>query len=260
MQYYKPAEIAAALGISTSALRHYESRGAVPAPERAANGYRLFTELHLAYFRCLRAMNPGFGYKVTYDVLRCIQRADMDQALWLAGAEQAKLQEEKAAADQTLILLQDPGINIIKGKPVNPRMTIGEAAEIAGVKPSAIRHWEKEGLLTPLRNPENGYRIYTAVHLRQILLIRTLRRTVYFLERMKELVEAVEQHSLEKAKVVAEHALDRINQRNRQQYSGVHQLVELCFKAGLMGPEDTAAPSMSTYQGVKDKMDNPTPV
>lgn len=249
MQYYKPVEIASLLGISTSALRHYESWGVVPAPERAANGYRMYTELHLAYFRCLRAMIPGFGYKITYVVLRCIQQGNMDEALWLAGAEQAGLQEEKAAADQTLALLQDPEVSHIKGRPVSHLMSIGEAAEIAGVQPSAIRHWEKEGLLTPLRNPENGYRMYTAVHLRQILLIRTLRRTVYFLERMKELVEAVEQHSLEKAKEVTEHALGRIHQRNRQQYSGVHQLMELCAQAGLMRPEDTAAPSMSTYQG-----------
>ncbi|MNC25943.1 HTH-type transcriptional regulator CueR [compost metagenome] len=209
----------------------------------------MYTELHLAYFRCLRAMIPGFGYKITYEVLRNIQQGNMDQALWLTGAEQARLQEEKATADQTLALLQDPEISLIKGISVNHRMTIGEAAEIAGVQPSAIRHWEKEGLLAPLRNPENGYRMYTAVHVRQILLIRSLRRTVYFLERMKELVEAVGQHSLEKAKEVTEDALGRIHQRNRQQYNGVHQLVELCLKAGLMGPEDTASPSMSTYQG-----------
>ncbi|KWX86270.1 transcriptional regulator [Paenibacillus riograndensis] len=249
MQYYKPVEIASMLGISTSALRHYESWGVVPAPERAANGYRMYTELHLAYFRCLRAMIPGFVYKITYDVLRNIQQGDMDQALWLAGAEQARLHGEKAAADQTLALLQDPKISRLKGRPVSHRRSIGEAAAIAGVQPSAIRHWEKEALLTPLRNPENGYRMYTAVHLRQILLIRTLRRTVYFLERMKELVEAVEQHSLDRAKEVTEHALGRIHQRNRQQYSGVHQLMELCAQAGLLRPEDTAPRSMSTYQG-----------
>ncbi|MBW7460074.1 MerR family DNA-binding transcriptional regulator, partial [Paenibacillus sepulcri] len=78
MRYYKPHEIARELHISTSALRHYESWGVVPIPERAANGYRLYTVVHLAYFRCLRTMFAGFGVAVTCDVLRHIQKSDMD--------------------------------------------------------------------------------------------------------------------------------------------------------------------------------------
>jgi Predicted transcriptional regulators len=49
---------------STSALRHYESWGIVPTPERTASGYRLYTEEHAAYFECFRAMRPGFGMDI----------------------------------------------------------------------------------------------------------------------------------------------------------------------------------------------------
>lgn len=62
MHYLKPKDIAKELQISTSALRHYESWGVVPSPERSENGYRLYTQTHLAYFRCLRAMF-GFGLR-----------------------------------------------------------------------------------------------------------------------------------------------------------------------------------------------------
>ncbi|WP_372007515.1 TioE family transcriptional regulator [Paenibacillus chitinolyticus] len=234
MEYYKPIDIARKLHISTSALRHYESWGVVPAPDRAANGYRLYTRMHLAYFRCLRAMFPAFGVGLSCEVLRHIQRGDMDGAFWLVSHEQSVLQHEKAVADKTLALLQDPELPILANKKLKSTMTIGEAASLAGVQDSAIRHWEKEGLLKPGRDPDNGYRIFTPMHIRQILLIRTLRRTVYFLDRMKDIVQAVEHQSIEKAKKVTEQALHSIHERNRQQFRAVSELVELCKEVGLM--------------------------
>jgi len=45
-------------------------------------------------------------------------------------------------------------------------MTIGEVAQIAGVKTSAIRHWEQEGLIQSRRNKENGYRVFTRTELK----------------------------------------------------------------------------------------------
>ncbi|WP_409340251.1 TioE family transcriptional regulator [Paenibacillus sp. MBLB4367] len=237
MHYYKPIEIARELSISTSALRHYEAWGVIPAPARSANGYRLYTKVHLAYFRCIRAMFPGFGVSISCDVLRHIQNADMDIAFWLVNKEQAILQHEKAVADQTLALLQDPELPLVANKKLKTHMSIGEAAALTNVQDSAIRHWEKEGLIKPERDPDNGYRIFTPMHIRQILLIRTLRRTVYFLENMKEIVQAVEHQSIEKAKKVTEDALFSIHQRNRKQFYGVHQLVELCKEVGLVVPE-----------------------
>ncbi|MGV2788586.1 MerR family DNA-binding transcriptional regulator, partial [Clostridium perfringens] len=116
MHYYKPKDIAEELHISTSALRHYESWGVVPPPARNEKGYRLYTQMHMAYFRCLRAMFPGFGYAVTYDVIRHIQKREMDEALWVVNGEQVKLLQEKNIADETLALLENPELNIIKDK------------------------------------------------------------------------------------------------------------------------------------------------
>lgn len=228
MDHFKPIEIARELQISTSALRHYESWGVVPAPARANNGYRLYTKVHLAYFRCLRAMFPGFGVPVTCEILRNIQNADMDGAFWLINKEQAKLQQEKVAADQTLELLQNLDFPAMTNKKPKNLMTIGETAAFTGVTTSAIRHWEKEDLLAPQRHPENGYRLFTPTDIRKILLIRTLRNNVYFLKRMKEIVLAVEHQSIEHAKQVTKDAIRSIHERNRHQFRGVHQLVELC--------------------------------
>lgn len=113
-------------------------------------------------------------------------------------------------------------------------MTIGEIAAFTGSAPSAIRHWEKEGLISPERDPENGYRLFSPVDARKILLIRTLRGTVYFLKSMKEIVQAVENQSIDKAKKITEQAISSINERNRQQYLGLHQLIELCKELNLV--------------------------
>ena len=40
-------------------------------------------------------------------------------------------------------------------------MNIKQAAEQSGVSARNIRYYEQAGLLTPARNPENEYRIYS---------------------------------------------------------------------------------------------------
>lgn len=179
-------------------------------------------------------MFPGFGVAVTCEVLRNIQNADIDAAFWLINKEQTSLQHEKTATDKTLELLENLRLPPLANRELKNLMTIGEAVAFTGVTTSAIRHWEKEGLLIPERDPENGYRLFTPLHIRKILLIRTLRNSVYFLKSMKEIVQAVDHQSIKEAKKVTENALQSIHQRNRHQFRGVHQLIELCEVHELM--------------------------
>lgn len=80
------------------------------------------------------------------------------------------------------------------------------------------------------------------------MLIRTLRTTVYYLDKMKELVQALEQNSVEKLKEVTVEAMVKIDRRNRQQFNGVHKLVELCVEAGFMdGSEVSLTLNRPTY-------------
>ena len=103
-----------------------------------------------------------------------------------------------------------------------------------GMRTSAIRHWEREGLIVPERDPANGYRLFMPVHVRQIMLIRTLHQSVYSLEKMKRIVQALERQSVEEAQKAAEEALRRINERNRKQYEGASELAALCRELGLL--------------------------
>lgn len=233
--YYKPKEIAKALNISTSALRHYESWGIVPKPERETNGYRKYTEVHFAYFRCIRAMFPTFDMNFVSKVLLLVQKEEMSQALWLVNEAQAKLYQEKKLAEQTFELLHSPKLfTKINQRKINDEMSIGTVAKLSNVTPSALRYWESEGLIEPIRHPENGYRLYTRTHLRQIMIIRVMRNTVYSLESMKEIVKAVEHHSIEQAKRITKEALETLNYRNRAQMHSIHELYHLAEVTGLL--------------------------
>ena len=54
-------------------------------------------------------------------------------------------------------------------------MNIKQAAEQSGVSARNIRYYEQAGLLTPARNPENEYRIYSQADVRALKLTRMLR-------------------------------------------------------------------------------------
>src|SRR5690625_6954556 len=59
---------------------------------------------------------------------------------------------------------------------VKDYMSIGEVAKIAEVNTSAIRHWEKEGLIFSERDNNNGYRMFSVNELRKVLIISSLRK------------------------------------------------------------------------------------
>ena len=56
-------------------------------------------------------------------------------------------------------------------------LTIGEFADIMKVSTSSIRYYEKEGLLSPCKVDDNGYRLYDfdeIYRMETILLLRKL--------------------------------------------------------------------------------------
>jgi MerR family redox-sensitive transcriptional activator SoxR len=66
-------------------------------------------------------------------------------------------------------------------------MTIGELAASGGLQPSAIRYYEKEGLLeTPLR--KNGRRVYSPEAVYPLLLICFAKKTGFTLGEIKLLL------------------------------------------------------------------------
>lgn len=67
---FTAGELARASGVSTDTLRHYESKGVIPLPHRAANGYRQYPVSTLLRLRLVRrALAIGFSLDELSQVL-----------------------------------------------------------------------------------------------------------------------------------------------------------------------------------------------
>jgi DNA-binding transcriptional MerR regulator len=229
----RPIDIARKLHISTSALRNYEAQGIVPPTKRLSNGYRIYTEAHIAYFECIQGMAPGFGMEVTSEVLRKIQLKDVHAAFWLVKEKEASLYRNKKVAESTLQILQSQNCDL---NAENEWMTIGEVSEQTMIPPTAIRHWEKIGLITASRDPGNGYRKFNGSQLRKILLIRSLRTSVYSLDvvQLKQAIEELDHDNVEKAITIAIDTLKYLDKVSELQLRGTHYLYILCRLVNLL--------------------------
>ena len=114
MKLLRAGELARQAGVSTDTLRHYERRGLLPAPQRAANGYRQYSASSLDRVRLIRrALAIGF----TIDELAVIlKERDRGQAPCrkvraLAEAKldeiETRLREMRSVRDDLRAVLRD---------------------------------------------------------------------------------------------------------------------------------------------------------
>ena len=68
-------------------------------------------------------------------------------------------------------------------------MNIKQAEELSGVSRQNIRFYEREGLLSPDRNPDNDYREYTQVHIHILKQIRMMRMLDMPLDRVRHVLQ-----------------------------------------------------------------------
>ena len=166
----RPAVIARRLKISTSTLRKYEDLGMLPRVLRSTNGYRIYTEEHMAYFSCIREMLHGFNLSQIAKILRLIMEKQIDEALWTVNRAQAELQKDKYTCGQIRQRF------LLKKRPAELKeYTIDEISKATGIIPSTIRYWDNIGLISASRCAANNYRTFTQKHMDEILMIHALK-------------------------------------------------------------------------------------
>ncbi|WP_135555126.1 MerR family transcriptional regulator [Paenibacillus cymbidii] len=222
---YTPSQIAADLKISTTTLRRYEEQGLLPDVPRKAGNHRYYLPIHLQAFATIRALLQGFDIPVAYAVMRAVKTGNATEAFWLMNRQLAATQAEKQRTEDILGMIRSADFPAsLQVKRANA-MTIGQAAALAGVNPSAIRHWEKEGLIRSERNKDNGYRQFSVHALRNILVIARLRRTVYYMEQMKALLDELDNRRYAAVDRSLHLALEHLGRQLASQFAGVAQLV-----------------------------------
>ncbi|CAH0122162.1 hypothetical protein PAE9249_04704 [Paenibacillus sp. CECT 9249] len=222
---FTPKQMAKRLHVSTTTLRRYEDLDLVPDVPRTASNRRYYTPVHVQAFIALRALRKGFDIPVSYDVMSLLKKGCLEQALWKINLQQYNIQAEKQRVEEVMSLIQQTDFSKYRNMQVTEEMKIGEVAAIAGVNPSAIRHWEKEGLIRSKRNPENGYRAFTSRELKKIIVLSSLRKTVFFIESMKQLLEALETHDLTAIERSFKVALQQLNEQLEKQMNGISEMM-----------------------------------
>ncbi len=69
-------------------------------------------------------------------------------------------------------------------------LTIGKLAKLVGLRTSALRYYEAEGLLFPNGRSESGYRLYKPEAARRLYLIQRAQRLGFSLANIRTLLEA----------------------------------------------------------------------
>jgi DNA-binding transcriptional MerR regulator len=222
---FTPKQMAKRLHVSTTTLRRYENLDLVPDVPRTTSNRRYYTPLHVQAFLALRSLLKGFDLPIVYDVMNLLKKGHVEQALWKINLQQYNIQVEKQRVEEVMSLIHQTDFSMYKNIPVTDEMKIGEVAVIAGVNPSAIRHWELEGLIRAKRNPENGYRVFTSRELKKIIVLSSLRKTVFFIDSMKQLLEALETHDLTTIERSFKVALQKLNEQLEKQMNGISEMV-----------------------------------
>ncbi|WP_051237912.1 MerR family transcriptional regulator [Lacticigenium naphthae] len=221
----KGIDVARICDVSTSSLKHYEKWGLVPAVPRAANGYRVYSTIHVYYFQCIVQMNSGFGLTFVRQIMPLIQEGEFLQVLWLVTEEQAHLLTQQKATKKVNDILNEEGLEQLEKQFVQNKLyKIGEVAREVGVASSAIRFWEKEGLIQPKRDGGSGYRLFSKADVRRVLILRTVSQTTGSLEIAKEILLETEHNNLKRMKEIAQQSLDFLDETLIMRMKALSQL------------------------------------
>lgn len=97
-------------------------------------------------------------------------------------------------------------------------MTIKEIETCTGLPRANVRYYEAEGLITPVRNKENGYRVYSETDADTLLKIRLLRSLEVSIEELK---------SIQSGEQAMEEALQRCLETQQAQQIRMERSMEI---------------------------------
>ena len=167
------------VGYSTQQVRDLERLGAIPVAARASNGYRRYQQRHIVALRAYRALAAAIGPVPARRLMPVLLAGALDEA-----ADAIDNLHAAIARDRALVREARRGLDAVLADSTEPfeerdAMTIGELAQALGVRASALRHWEHEGLVHPDRALGSGSRHYNARAITEARIVAALRSGGY---------------------------------------------------------------------------------
>lgn len=183
---YKTSQIAKIVGIHPNTVRLYEELGYLPPVPRAGNGYRLYNEVHLQHLLLIRSALKstwlgGVIRRQALQVLTTAASGDHDEAVALALEHLALVRDERIKAQLAAQYLEDWATSQVSRADPTPGLKSSEAVSLLDITNDMLRSWERNGLITIPRDPDNSYRIFGPQEIRRLYVIRALRKARFSL-------------------------------------------------------------------------------
>lgn len=179
--FLRTVDLAHTAGVSVQQVRNYEAGGFLPPAERAANGYRLYTQRHLSALKAAVALISSYGLQRARSIMQAVHAEKLAVALALIDERHSELANQRLQLEQTLAALRTLAVQPgpLANTRYSQRLRVGEAAKQAGVRISALHFWEQQGLLHPTRDKSSRYRIYDEQQMQRLQVVVLLRAAGY---------------------------------------------------------------------------------
>ena len=232
-------DLAAAVRLSVQQVRNYEAWGFLPPVERSPSGYRQYTPRHLEALRTARRMIRGYGWQPALASMQAVHRGDLDAALALVDAQHAAMDRKRSQVEQALAALRAVAEQPVAWMRVrNPQgVRVGDAARRVGVRVSALRYWEQQGLLSPARDQQSRYRLYDEQQMHRLQVIVLLREMDYDFDAIRQVLDEMAAGRLERALEAVERRSAEVSRASR---AGIEATVAFWAYASSVGGQAEA--------------------
>lgn len=184
MNIYRTTEVAQIIGIHPNTVRLYEELELIPKPARRKNGYRMFTDFHIAQFRLARTalkvevLQNGLRKKAI-DIIKTSATGNIEGAEKITKSYLRQIKQEQRNAEEAIEIVK----HLLSGDEQEIgklHLTRKQMAAYLQISMDTLRNWELNGLLT-VKRKQNGYRVYSDEDIRRLKIIRSLRCANYSL-------------------------------------------------------------------------------
>lgn len=188
----RPVDLARAAGLSTQAIRNYETEGILPPSHRLGSGHRRYTSRHVEALRTFMALTRAVGRPGAVAIMLPLADGDLNKGLMELDRVHSRLLADRQTVDALAARLSEVSQN--DSPPLLQPLTPIELARRIGVTTTTLRAWERSGILQPRRERGTGRRHYHDDDVRDAELAHLLRRAGHGLSEVAQTINAVREH------------------------------------------------------------------
>ncbi|MFJ4651553.1 MerR family transcriptional regulator [Nocardia sp. NPDC088792] len=186
--HLRTVDVARLAGYSVQQIRNLEQAGVLPPAVRTDAGYRVYDESHVLSARAYGSLAAGAGPVEARKIMRAAHTLPGSGMLALLDAAHARLDQERRdlefATTAARVIADEPIADVRR----SDDMSISELANALGVRSSALRHWDAEGLVVPSRGGSRAARRYAPEDVRDARIVHQLRSAGYRITQLRELM------------------------------------------------------------------------